>query len=182
MKNVLKDKKGAFTDLFLFMILTLIIVFISGIFIYIGVTVNEELHANMDDVMYGTANGTELVTNTMGKVSQAYNALYWISIMLVVGMILSIFIGSYLVTTRPVFFIPYIFVTIIAVIVSAGLSNAYGEVIENPTLSSTFEGFIGANFILAYLPLWVSVIGIVGGIIMFSRMGSREGEMYGGYR
>lgn len=182
MIKLIKDKRAGFTDLFLFMILAIVIVFISGIFIYIGLTVNTELHSKLDSKMFGTLNGSDLVTNTMGKVSQAYDSLYWISIMLIIGMILSIFIGNYLVTTRPIFFIPYIFILIIAIIVSAGLSNAYGEVITNPTLSSVFDKFVGANFILAYLPLWISVIGIVGGIIMFARMGSKEGEVYGGYR
>jgi hypothetical protein len=95
-------------------------------------------------------------------------------------MVLSIFMGSYLVTTKPIFFIPYIFIVIIAVIVAVGLSNAYEQVIQDPTLASTFAGFVGANFIMAQLPIWITIIGFVGGIIMFVRMGSREQQIYGG--
>jgi hypothetical protein len=180
MRSILKkDKRGGYTDLFLFMILAVAIVFISVVMIMIVNKANTKFHEEFDDEMFGNQNGSELVTNTLGKVSNSYDALYWISIMLIVGMMISILIGSFLVTTRPVFFLPYIFILIIAIIVSVGISNAYNEVREDPTLSSTFDRFAGANFILDKLPIWITVIGFAGGIIMFSRLGSKENE--GGY-
>lgn len=175
-----KHKKGGMSDLFIFMIVAMIIVFISGVFIYFGGIVTTEVHSKLDDKIFGVANTSQVIDQTIGKVNQAYQGLYWISVFLIVGMVLSIFIGSYLVTTRPIFFIPYIFIVIIAVIVSAGLSNAYEQVIQDPTLADTFAGFVGANYILLQLPIWISVIGVVGGIIMFVRMGSKENELYGG--
>jgi hypothetical protein len=177
---MLKNKKGGFTDLFLFMIIAIVIVFACGIFIFLGGRVLSEVHEKMDGMTFGDANTTEIIDNTLGEVNNSYQALYWISVFLIVGMITSIFIGSYLVTTKPIFFIPYIFITIIAVIVSVGLSNSYEQVIQDPTLASTFTGFVGANFILLKLPIWIAIIGIVGGIIMFVRMGSKENDLYGG--
>ena len=177
---MIRGKKGGMTDIFLWMIFSLIIVFICGIFIYLGGSVTTQVHEKMDTMQFGDANTSQVIDNTFGKVNQAYQSLYWISVMLIVGMVISIFIGSYLVTTKPVFFIPYAFITIIAVIVSVGLSNAYEQIISDPTLASTFAGFLGANFIMLKLPIWVTVIGIVGGIIMFVRMGSKDNEIYGG--
>lgn len=174
------NKKGGFTDLFLFIIFTVIIVFISGIFIYIGSVTKTELHKALDNstVLNGTDNISGTIDDTFGKVPDAYQSLYWISVFLIFGMILSIFIGSYMVTTKPVFFIPYIFVVIIAVIFAVGISNAYESTLENmPTnLSTVFADFVGANFILLNLPVVVVVIGFVGAIIMFSRMGVKESE------
>jgi len=175
------NKKGGMSDLFIFMILALAIVFICGVFIYIGGIATTEIHEKLDGTDYaGNENVTQIVDQTFGKVGQAYQSLYWISIMLIVGMIISIFIGSYLVTTKPIFFIPYAFIVIIAVIIAVGLSNAYEQVIADPTLASTFAGFFGANFIMLQLPIWIAIIGIVGGIIMFVRMGSKERDLYGG--
>lgn len=174
------NKRGGFTDLFLFMIFAFVIIVVSGVFIYFGGVANTEIHEKMDGMMFGNSNATEVISNTIGVVNQSYHALYWISIFLIVGMILSIFIGSYLVTTKPVFFIPYTIITIIAIIVSVGISNAYEQIIADPTMASTFAGFVGSNFIMLMLPLWVSIIGIVGGIIMFVRMGSRDDQIYGG--
>ena len=146
-----------------------------------GGDVTEKVHETMDDMTFGDANTSQVIDDTFGAVNRSYQALYWIAVFLMVGMIISIFIGSYLVTTRPVFFIPYIFITIIAIIVSVGISNAYEQVIADPTLASTFAGFIGANFIMLNLPMWIAIVGIVGAIIMFVRMGSKENELYGGY-
>ena len=175
------NKTGGFTDLFLFMIFSFTIVLICGIFIYMGGDVLEKTHETMDDMTFGDANTSQVIDDTFGAVNRSYQALYWISVFLMVGMVISIFIGSYLVTTKPVFFIPYAFITIIAIIVSVGISNAYEQVIADPTLASTFAGFIGANFIMLNLPVWVTIIGIVGAIIMFVRMGSKENDLYGGY-
>jgi len=165
----------------MFMIFSFTILLICGIFIYMGGTVTEKVHETMDDMTFGDANTSQVIDDTFGAVNRSYQALYWIAVFLMVGMIISIFIGSYLVTTRPVFFIPYIFITIIAIIVSVGISNAYEQVIADPTLASTFAGFIGANFIMLNLPMWIAIVGIVGAIIMFVRMGSKENELYGGY-
>jgi len=175
------NKKGGFTDLFIFMIFSFAILLICGIFIYIGGDVTEKVHETMDDMQFGDANTSQVIDETFGAVNRSYQALYWIAVFLMVGMVISIFIGSYLVTTRPVFFIPYAFITIIAIIVSVGMSNAYEQVIADPTLASTFAGFIGANFIMLQLPIWITIIGIVGAIIMFVRMGSKENDLYGGY-
>lgn len=181
MKTILKNKQGGLTDLFIFMIVAFAVIFICAIFIYVSITASDKLHETMDEMdLPSSQNATELLNDTFDQVPRTFNALYWIAILLIIGMVLSIFIGSYLVTTKPIFFIPYIFITIVATIVAVGLSNAYELVIVDETMSSTFAGFTGANLIMLNLPMWIAVIGIVGAIIMFTRMGSRDDELYGG--
>lgn len=185
MRSILttKNKKGQFTDIFLFMIVAVIILFVSGLFIYMGLRTQNQLEESFSGMTIGGEEGgqnyTDVMKDTFGDVNTAYHSLYWISIMLIVGMIISIFLGSYLVTTRPIFFVPYIFIVIIAIFVSVGISNAYQEVITTPELASTFAGFVGANFIMYNLPLWIAIIGFTGGIIMFVRMKSQESVAYG---
>lgn len=174
------NKRGQFTDLFVFMIIAVIVLFISGLFIYMGLTVDEQLDESFKAIdETRPINYTETKDATFGYVNIAYSSLYWISIMLIVGMIIAIFTGNYMVTTRPIFFVPYIFVVIIAVLVSVGISNAYQTVAESDVLAETFAGFIGSNYIMYYLPVWITVIGFVGGIIMFVRM--KQAEDGGGY-
>lgn len=179
---MIKGKRGGFTDLFLFMIFAFIIVLISAVFIYMGAEVKDQLKSSLGNVSglhdVNGNNASVVVDNTLGRATTSYNALYWITVFLIVGMALSIFIGSYLVTTKPVFFIPYVFIVIIAVIVSVGISNAYETLTQDATLSGTFANFIGANFIMLNLPIWITIIGFVGGIIMFARMGRREEQFY----
>jgi len=171
------NKRGQFTDLFVFMIIAVILLFVSGLFIYMGIRVDTQLDESFTGMTVGSGevNYTEVKDDTFGNVNVAYQSLYWIAILIIVGMIIAIFIGSYMVTSRPVFFVPYILVVIIAIIVSVGLSNAYQDVVENPELVNTFSNFIGANFIMYNLPMWIAVIGFVGGMIMFVRMKQEEG-------
>ena len=177
---MIMNKRGGFTDLFIFMIFAFVIVLISVLWIYMGGMAQDQLHASMDGMDLGDTvgnNASQVIDNTIGAFNTSISALQWITVFLMVGMILSIFIGSYLVRTKPIFFIPYLFIVIIAIIVSVPMSNGYETLMSNETLSGTFQLFMGANFIMLNLPMWISIVGIMGGIIMFSQMGKGE-EVY----
>jgi len=177
------NKRGGFTDLFIFMIVALVVVLISVVFIYIGNQTHDQLQSSLGTMdLHDTQgnNASQVITNTVGSTNTTFQALHWISVFLIAGMIISIFIGSYLVTTKPIFFIPYIFITLIAIVVSVPISNTYETLMSNATLSSTFAGFTGASWIMLNLPIWITIIGFGGGIIMFARMGKREERYYYG--
>jgi hypothetical protein len=179
------NKKGGFEDLFVFMITSFILVVVLGMMIYLATTVMTELkeqtgHMSEFSDVEGE-NITTVIDYSVGAVVASYQSLYWISVLLIFGMIISIFIGSYMVTTRPVFFIPYFIMLIISLIVSVSIANVYETIIAEPELAATFVKFWGANYILLYLPMWVTVIGFVGAIIMYSRIGKESGVAYGGY-
>ncbi len=182
LRPLVKNKQGGFTDLFLFMIFAFMIVLISVVFIYIGNEAEDQLQETMATMdLHDTVgnNASQVITNTMGVLNTTYGSLHWITVFLIGGMILSIFIGSYLVTTKPIFFIPYLFIVIIAIVVSVPMSNTYETLMSDATLSGTFIGFTGANWIMLNLPIWITIIGITGAIIMFSRMGKAEEVNYG---
>ena len=181
-KMLMNDKQGGFTDLFIFMIVAFVIVLFCGVFIYISNQTHDQLQEilpTIDILNDDGANATQTMEDTFGSANLSFDALYWISIFLIFGMIIAIFIGSYMVTTKPIFFIPYIFVVIIAVVVAVAMSNAYELLYNNATLNSTFAGFVGSNWILAQLPIIIAIVGMAGGIIMFVRMGKKEEQYYG---
>lgn len=183
---MIRAKQGGFTDLFLFIVLATIVVFISGVFIYFSNTVTPEVKEKISQIdgLSGDGlgnNATQVVDNTLGVYQTTIGSLRWISVFIIVGMVLGIFIGSYMVQTRPVFFIPYLFLLIIAVIVSVPISNTYENLLNDATLGATYQSMGGASFIFEYLPIWVTVIGIGGAIIMFALMGKRQDQVYGGY-
>jgi hypothetical protein len=182
----MKNKRGGFEDLFIFMITSFILVVVLGMMIYLATTVTDELKeltGGMEE--YTDVEGdniTTVIDYTLGSVVASYQSLYWISILLIFGMIISIFIGSYMVTTRPVFFIPYFIMLIISLIISVVIANVYEEIIATPELAATFVKFWGANYVLLYLPMWITIIGFTGAIIMYSRIGKESAMAYGGYR
>lgn len=177
----MKNKKGSIMDIFLWLIMSFVLLIVGGILIYITTVTNTQLHSNLDNQSTSAVNYTKIINDTYGKVPQAVSILYWASILIIVGMIISIFIGSYLVTTKPIYFLAYIFVIIIAIVVSVPMSNAYISLIETPELASTYAGFtpLGANSIMYWLPVWTTIIGFIGAIILFVRMRQTEVTGYG---
>jgi hypothetical protein len=164
------NKKGAFTDLFLFMGLSFVIVIFMVMMTFVASMVFGELNSHSDAIQRGlgsSGNATEIIAGSVGKVVEAYGSLKWISVMLIFGLALSILLSSFLVRTNPVFFIPYVLIVVIAFIVSVPLSNAYEVVYQHPELAETFSGFFGATWIFLHLPIWVLVIGMLSGILMF---------------
>ena len=64
------NKRGAFTDLFLFMIVALIILLISGMYIYMGDRINTELQETLPGKEVGdTVNYTEILDSSIGQLS-----------------------------------------------------------------------------------------------------------------
>ena len=96
--KLLNDKRGGFTDLFIFMIVAFVLVLFSGVFIYITTNVYEELDEKfktMDLAGDGNNNASVVLQNTLGSANQSFSALYWISIFLIFGMIIAIFQSSF---------------------------------------------------------------------------------------
>jgi hypothetical protein len=171
------NKRGGFADLFVFMIIAFIIILIAGVWIYVGSTIETNLQDTLGQMDLKSAQGdnaSEVISQTIGVTNTTFKALHWISVLLIVGMILSIFIGSYLVTTKPIFFIPYLFIVIIAIVVSVPMSNAYETLLDDESLGDTISDFKGSTFIMLNLPIWITIVGFGGAIIMFTRMGRRE--------
>jgi hypothetical protein len=170
MKSLIKSKKGALSDLFLFMAIAFIIIMFSVIMYYVGTKTYTEL-LNKSPVLQSAlgndGNATEIINTTMGQVVNAYQSLKWITTMLIFGFALTILLTNFLVKTNPIWFVPYLIIVIIAVIVSAPMSNTYETIYTNPLLAESFSGFWGATFIFLHLPIWISVIGIIAGILMF---------------
>jgi len=169
--------KGALTDLFVYMAVIFIMVLFMVSMMFIANKTKAELLAKAD-ILQGDStsyNATTLIEKTIGGVTNAYEPLKWISVMLMIGFALSILVTSFLVRTNPVFFIPYAIIVVVAVIISAPISNTYETLYNNPTLHSTFVGFFGASYIFSYLPIWIAVIGLLAGILMFVNVVRSEG-------
>lgn len=176
------NKLGNFVGLFIFMIVAIIIVICAGVFLYVGNTTSQALHASFDNMSTSAVNYTAILNETIDQIPVAYQVLKWGSIVLIVAMILSIFISSYLVTTKPIYFVPYIIFVFVAIILSVVMANAYDDILNSDNaLALTLQQFTGANFMLLYLPIIIGVVGVIGGIIMFAsyKLG-QETQVYGG--
>lgn len=163
------NKHAALTDLIVFGIYSFILVVISGLMIYVAATTKTELLSKaptLQKTFTGT-NVTNVINDTFGKVGLSYQMLKWVTVMVMIGMVLSIMITSALIKNNPAWFVAYILVVVISVIIAVPLSNAYEEIYQNPTISSGFTGLFGATWIMLHLPIWTMVIGFIAGIFLF---------------
>ena len=179
----IKNKKGNATQLFVFLVVAFVLVIAVVIMYFVATTTYTELLSKADVIQTALGdsgeNATDVINNTFGKVPNAYQSLKWITVMLIFGMMLSILVTSFLVRTRPVYFIAYLFLWVIAIIVSVPISNTYEVIYQTPTLAEAFSGFWGQTYIFLNLPIWIAVIGALAGIVMFVNM-VRQSQ-YGGY-
>lgn len=177
----LKNKRGDLAQLFVFMAIAFALAIAVVIMFYVATTTYYKLLEQAPNIqkVLPNDNATEIIQNTFGKVPNAYQSLKWITTMLIVGMMLSILITSFLVRTNPVWFVAYLFLWLIAIIVSVPMSNTYETIYTNPSLASSFTGFWGQTYIFLNLPIWIGVIGALAGIVMFVNM-VRQSQ-YGGY-
>lgn len=174
------DKKGNLvTDLFVW----IIVIFSFGIFCVMIVFMGNEVYGAFIDNAHvyttDTINGTELVEQSIGYLPTGYSSLKWLSYTLIIGLGISIVLGNFLVRVHPVMVIPYIIILGIAVVLSIPLSNTYEILLGDTLLGPSFSGFFGQSYIFLYLPIWVLVFGILGGIAMFVNL-PRDSETGGG--
>lgn len=179
---VIINKRGTGTDLFVFMIMAFLLSIMTVTMFYAVNVTDEKLKENIplfQEAMGTGGNATEVIEGVFGNVPRAYESLKWITSALIIGMILAILISSFLINTRPVVLVAYIFIWIIAIIVAVPLANTYEQIYQNPVLASSFSGFWGQTYIMLNLHIWVMVVGALAGIVLFVNFIRRS--RYGGY-
>ncbi len=179
----MNKKANLFTDLIVWMIVVFIFA-VTMIIIYYVVNITAD--TIMDDVVPTMnspgVNVTDIANKTVGMLKPGYEPLKWITYALIIGSMISVLMGNFLVRVHPVYVIPYIFVMAIAVIISVPLSNAYEDLLYNDAmLGATFQGFYGVSWIFLHLPIWVLLIGVLGGITMFVGLLRDNKQIIGGF-
>ena len=161
--EIIKNKKGAYTDVFVFIIMAFAITVFFGIMYYGFSEFNDVLTTVQFDI--GDTNFTTIVDQTWGQVFDAYDQLKTLAYVLIFGMILTMFTSAWMVRRPPIFLVIWIVVSLVAIIAGAYISNAYQLLLANPDFGSTLESFKGASYMLLYLPFLAGIISLFTGLI-----------------
>lgn len=173
-RRIVTNKKGAITDILLWLILSFVIVifFAAWVFGFNRITTVME---GIDSPI-GSTNLSSVASDTFGVINfYQTNGLHLLAFVMILTMGLSILVTSFLMKSHPVFLIVHLMITITAIIASAILSNVYEGLLNTGTLSSTLQDFSGASFIMVNLPVWTTVIGIFGAILLFAGITRDQG-------
>jgi len=104
--------------------------------------------------------GINVVTNRLDYV------IFGVFLALVLGLIItSWFIGG-----NPIFMFVYFIVIVVTVVISTVLANTWEMVSQMSTFgTATFNAFPLTNNLMLYLPIYISVIGFIGVVVMFAK-------------
>jgi hypothetical protein len=157
------NKRGGLLDLIVLMGLSFVAVLFFAGWMFTHQDLTDALLGVPDD----NVNITGATTSTFSQINSAMVGLRWVAAAIIFGSIIAILISNFLVKAHPIFLIPYILFVILSIVFSAYISNSYETLLTSGTLAPTLQGFSFANFFFLNLPIWITVIGIAGGIMLF---------------
>lgn len=174
------SKKGSIMDMFVIIIVAVILVIFFGAILFVFNQVDTVL-SNVPDIPNSNLSIANFSADTIGQVTDGLDYLKFIAFIIVFGMMISLLITNALLKSHPLFYGVYVFVTIIGVVFSVYVSNAYEDLLVGNTLSSTLTEFTAMNFFILNLPVAVAVLGIFGAILLFINI-PRDQDLVGGIR
>jgi hypothetical protein len=184
MLNIIKNKRGGFADVFIFVIMAFVIVLFFGIMYYGFGKMNDVLTSVKFDLGSGehATNFSNIVDSTWGEVYDAYDKLKVLAYVLIFSMILTILISAWAIKSPPLFLMVYILISIGGIIVGAYISNMYEDLLLNADFGATLQSFKGASYMLLYLPYLAGIVALFSGLISLiplnkSRSETRYGEV-----
>lgn len=160
------NRKGIF-DVIIWIVLVFIVFIFFAAWMY-GFNLMTTQLVNIQQPEGSLVNLSEAAENTFGQINAALPALRWIALVIAIAMLMSILISNFFVKAHPVFFIVYVLITAVAVVFSVYVSNAYESILtaQNP-LTVTLQSFGAMDYLMLNLPIWTTIIGILGAIFLF---------------
>lgn len=174
--DLLENKRGSVMDIFTFMIYGFIAIVLIGSLVYVSNIFTTSLYTITDT---SNLNISSAVADTFGQVNSALPLYRLVALSIVFGLMIGIFVSSYLVRANPVFLIVYVIVSIVAVLVSVPISNALESLRNNSILSNELSNYTAINYIYNNLPIVVTLISVIGFILLFS-LSNKDNQLGGG--
>lgn len=147
------------------MIAVVLFAFGTGFFVinYVSHSVFDQIQAN--EVINSTGNATAAF-ETMTTMA---NRTDYILFTLFIGLVLALIVSSWFVAGNPLFTFLYLIVIVITVVLSAILSNVWESVTGKAIFGTTLANFPLTNNLMQLLPIYMTLIGIVGLVVIFGK-------------
>lgn len=158
------NKKGQIAGIFILAAISIAIIIFFGVWIFGMDIITDKLTGITAS---SKVNVSEAATLYMVPVNNAFKFLRLIAFTMLFGLSLSFILTNFFVRAHPFLYVIYILISMVAVIFSVYISNAYESLLTGNVLSATFASFTAANFIVTNLPIWIGTIGLIGSIVLF---------------
>lgn len=195
MRSLVKNKKGQMQVANKIMIIVVmaivLIMLVLGFFLFqlVGpplVSTLQDASGTISETMQQS--GDETLQNASASsfepALQSMNNLEWLSYTLFIVMFFNWIIMCFFVRSHPFLLIIWIVLMIIMIALSIYLAVVYQDMRTSPGMAEYYQSWENTDFMLKNLPIVMTILGIVGGIVMFTLV-SRDPEAglgnYGGY-
>lgn len=160
-------KKGALFDV----IIWIVVGFVTLVFLAAWLFMHTQLTAvfvSIPDNGNSGANISQAAQQTFGAVQESLlPGLNILGFSILAAMAISIFVSNFLIRANPMFFILYVFISVVAIPLAATVSNVYEELLLNSAIGSTLTSLSAGTYIMLYLPIWTAVIALFGAVFLF---------------
>ena len=143
-----------------------ILLFIVGIGLFV---INYATNTMVDELVSipainSSTEARQAFTDTQDMANSRFD---YIVFGLFIGLVLGFIIAGYFVGGQPIFMFFYFLLTVIGVFTSMVLANAWNDITTQLVFGTTINNLPIANNLMTYLPIYTTVIGILGIIVMF---------------
>lgn len=163
------NKKGDILSIIVWIIIVFVAVLFFATWIYGHDLLTQRLRAQeiSTNPLLSQADYDNATERTFGTINAALPQLRWVALAMIFAMVIAIFVSGFLVKAHPVFIVPYILIVLLAIVFSVYISNAYEEILAGDLLGGTLQTFSATNFFMLNLPIFVTIVGVGGGIFLF---------------
>lgn len=178
---MLNNKKAqSLFDLIVWIVIALVVLLFFALWKFGFGMVTDELTSVVTPTNSLGINISDSAEKSFGVVDAGLNGLHLLAFAMFFGMGMSILLSSFLIKVHPAFFIVFILVSLVAIVLSFYISNAYTDLSQDAVIGSALTEFKMMSFVMTFLPLWVTVIGFLSAIFLYSGM-MRDAGQGGGF-
>jgi len=169
----MKNKKAqSVFNIYKLMIIALLVVLFFGGLIYIMGKINDvflEVGLNNEQYAGGETyvNLTQASESTIGKLNDSIQSLRIVAFAYIIGLAVSIILTNAMMKLNPIWFFAYIVISVLAVIFAPTISNAYEDILLGGAFDGIYNTFTTSNYFILNLPVFIMVVGLLGGIFLF---------------
>ena len=175
------NKKGNIGIVMTFAIIIMFIIF-AAFFITIGsgvaIYVTDQIDTNTADMgMVHNTNMTHVQDITIGTLNTFVTKLNWLTGIVVALLFIGILLFAYYVRSSPSNFLigAYLLLAVLLVTTSIFMSNIYEDIYSGTdVLSVQLQSMTMASFLIIHMPLIITAMIFIGGIILFSGINQEE--------
>ena len=164
LKKIGGNKKGFAVEIIALIVVGFVSLVFFALWIYGMNLVNTELLAVPSDGTIG--NVSEAAENSFSWMNTGLDSLKMIGFVIILGYSIATLIVAYYSKDHPIMLVMYILLTVILVVFSIYISNAFEDLLSDPVLGTTLSSFSIGKHIMLNLPIWISVVGFLGVLLM----------------